>query len=131
MSDFKKLKVWRKGHALALNVHRVTRQIRGSDNAALRIQMLRSAMSVPTNIVEGAGQKTQREFGRFLRYALNSSSELEYHLILARDIKVISTSDFSSLSDQTHEVGRMLHGLINRIAGAPRKPTEESPGDST
>ena len=88
--------------------------------------MLRSAMSVPTNIVEGAGQKTQREFGRFLRFALNSGSELEYHLILARDIRVISANDFESLSAQTQEVGRMLHGLLNRLAAAPRKSASTS-----
>ena len=127
VSDFKKLKVWRKGHALALNVHRVATQIRGSDNSSLRNQMLGSAMSVPTNIVEGAGQKTQREFARFLRFALNSSSELEYHLIIARDINVISVGDFKSLSHQTHEVARMLHGLLNRLASAPRKSAPRSP----
>jgi four helix bundle protein len=104
VSDFKKLKVWRKGHALALNVHHVAVRIRGSDNAALRNQMLRASMSVPTNIVEGAGQKSQREFGRFINFALNSTSELEYHLIVARDIEAITKSDFDSLLDQTIEV---------------------------
>ena len=128
MSDFKKLKVWRKGHALALNVHRVAVRIRGSDNTSLRSQMLRASMSVPTNIVEGAGQKSQREFGRFIGFALNSTSELEYHLIVARDIEVITRSDFDSLLDQTIEVRRMLHGLLNRVLVLPRKATEISPG---
>ena len=128
VSDFKKLKVWRKGHALALNVHRVAVRIRGSDNTSLRSQMLRASMSVPTNIVEGAGQKSQREFGRFINFALNSTSELEYHLIVARDIEVITKSDFDSLLDQTIEVRRMLHGLLNRVLVLPRKPTEISQG---
>jgi four helix bundle protein len=128
VSDFKKLKVWRKGHALALNVHRVAVRIRGSDNTSLRSQMLRASMSVPTNIVEGAGQKSQREFGRFIGFALNSTSELEYHLIVARDIEVITRSDFDSLLDQTIEVRRMLHGLLNRVLVLPRKPTEISQG---
>ena len=128
VSDFKKLKVWRKGHALALNVHRVAVRIRGSDNTSLRSQMLRASMSVPTNIVEGAGQKSQREFGRFIGFALNSTSELEYHLIVARDIEVITKSDFDSLLDQTIEVRRMLHGLLNRVLVLPRKATEISPG---
>ncbi|HVS59096.1 MAG TPA: four helix bundle protein [Gemmatimonadaceae bacterium] len=128
MSDFKKLKVWRKGHALALNVHGVTVRIRGSDNASLRNQMLRASMSVPTNIVEGAGQKSQREFGRFIGFALNSTSELEYHLIVARDIEVITKSDFDSLLNQTVEVRKMLHGLRNRVLSSPQKATEESQG---
>src|ERR1700693_1431624 len=101
MSDFKKLKVWRKAHALALNVHRVAVKIRGADNASLRNQMLRASSSVPTNIVEGAGQTSQRQFGRFIRFALNSTSELEYHLILGRDTKIISVNDVNSLIDQT------------------------------
>lgn len=90
--------------------------------------MLRASMSVPTNIVEGAGQKSQREFGRFINFALNSTSELEYHLIVARDIEVITRSDFDSLLDQTIEVRRMLHGLLNRVLVLPRKPTEISQG---
>ena len=93
-------------------------------NGATRAKL----MSVPTNIVEGAGQKSQREFGRFIGFALNSTSELEYHLIVARDIEVITRSDFDSLLDQTIEVRRMLHGLLNRVLVLPRKPTEISQG---
>ena len=104
MGDFTKLQVWRKAHALALNVHAVAITIRGSNYVSLRSQMIRAAMSIPANIVEGRSQKSDREFARFLGYALNSSSELEYHLIVARDIKAISVSDCTSLIDQTIEV---------------------------
>jgi four helix bundle protein len=128
VSDFKKLKVWRKGHALALNVHRVALQIRGPDNAALRNQMLRASMSIPTNIVEGTGQQGQRQFARFIGFSLNSTSELEYHLIVARDAAVITRSDAESLLDQTIEVRKMLHGLLNKILTLPRKATEKSQG---
>lgn len=127
MSDFKKLKVWRKGHALALNVHRVATRIRGSDNASLRNQMLRAAMSIPTNLVEGAGQKSGMEFARFISISLNSTSELEYHLIVARDMRVISANDFESLSAQTIEVRKMLYGLRNRVLVLPRTPRKQVP----
>jgi four helix bundle protein len=127
MSDFKKLDVWRKGHALALNVHRVAAVIRGSENASLRNQMLRASMSIPTNIVEGAGQTSRREFGRFIGFALNSSSELEYHLIVARDTQAITHRDFEALTAQTVEVRRMLHGLRARVQSLPRKGAEKSP----
>jgi len=122
VSDFKKLKVWRKAHALALNAHRVGSGIRGTDYAPLRSQLLRVAMSIPTNIVEGVGQKTGREFARFLRIALNSTSELEYHLIVARDINLISESDFESLSAQAIEVRKMLYGLLTRVLDPLRAP---------
>jgi len=115
VSDFKKLKVWRKAHALALNVYRVAVELRGSDNASLRSQIIRAAMSIPTNIVEGTGQRSGREFGRFIGFALNSASELEYHLLIARDIGLIGASDFEALSSRAVEVRKMLHGLQNRV----------------
>ena len=119
MGDFAKLHVWRKAHALALNVHSAAVQIRGSNYASLCSQMIRASMSVPANIVEGRGQKSERDFARFLGYALNSTSELEYHLVVARDIRVITLNDFSSLSAQLIEVRKMLHGLVKRI-NSPR-----------
>jgi four helix bundle protein len=127
VSDFKKLKVWRKAHALALNVHRVAARIRGSDNAALRRQMVRPAMSIPTNLVEGAGQQSGLEFARFISISLNSTSELEYHLIVARDMRAIPTSDFKSLCSQAIEVRKMLYGLRNRVMALPRTPRNKVP----
>ena len=115
MSDFKNLKVWRKGHALALNVHRTAVGIRGAEFVSLRSQMIRAAMSIPTNIVEGNGQQSAREFARFVRFALNSTSELEYHLIVARDTRVITASGFNSLSSQAIEVRKMLYGLLRHL----------------
>ena len=82
--------------------------------------MIRAAMSIPANIVEGRVQKSEREFGRFLGYALHSASELEYHLIFARDIRVLSQTDFLSLLSQVIEVRKMLHGLLNRLSPTSR-----------
>ena len=124
MGDFAKLHVWRKAHALALNVHTAAIRMRGSSYTSLRSQMIRAAMSVPANIVEGRGQKSERDFARFLGYALNSSSELEYHLVVARDIRAITLNDFTSLLAQLIEVRKMLHGLLKRI-NAP-KPVPSS-----
>ena len=106
MSDYKKLIVWRKAHALALNVHRIAVKLRGADHATLRSQMMRAAMSIPTNIVEGTGQQSRKDFARFIRFSLNSTSELEYHLTVARDTEAIEATDFDSLNAQTIEVGR-------------------------
>jgi four helix bundle protein len=127
MSDYKKLEVWRKAHALALDVHRIATRIRGSDNASLRNQLIRAAMSIPTNIVEGTGQKSGKEFGRFIGFAVNSASELEYHLMAAHDLRLIGASDFESLSSRTVEVRKMLHGLQNRVLTTPRTPRKQVP----
>ncbi len=68
-------------------------------------------MSVPANIVEGRGQESPKEFARYLRIAINSRSELEYHLIVGRDMNAIVEQDFAAVLEQLIEVRRMLHGL--------------------
>jgi four helix bundle protein len=122
MSDYRKLLVWRKAHALALDAHRAAAGIRGSQYAPFRSQIIRAALSIPANIVEGREQKTDAGFARFLRIALGSASELEYHLTAAHDIQAISTKrDYEALSNQVVEVRRMLHGLIRRLERGTRK----------
>jgi len=76
-------------------------------------------MSIPANIVEGRRQDSEREFARFLRIALNSGCELEYHLLVARDIGVMSETDSESLLREATEVRKMLHGLLNRLGNRP------------
>lgn len=115
VTDFKKLLVWEKAHALMLAVHVVARSIRRSYDVGLRSQMNRAARSIPTNIVEGRRQPSDAEFARFLTIALNSGFELEYHLIAARDIGAISESDSDTLIRRLIEVRKMLFGLIRRL----------------
>jgi four helix bundle protein len=126
MSDFKKLHVWQKAHALSLAVDRMSTQIRGARYSSLRSQIFRAAMSIPANIAEGRRQTSDKQFARFLGYALNSSSELEHHLIVARDTKVVPESDFVSLVTQTITVRKMVYGLLKRL-GTPPTDTETSP----
>lgn len=73
-------------------------------------------MSVPTNIVEGSGQRSGREFSRFLNIALNSTTELEYHLIAARDLEAISATDSLTLLSEVVEVRKMIFGLLRYLA---------------
>jgi len=115
MADFKKLRVWNKAHALALNAERIAAEIRDIGHKPLRSQLNRAAMSIPTNIVEGRGKKTDRDFARYLGYALGSACELEYHIILARDVGAMSESDFDSLMRHVFDIKRMLHGLIDKL----------------
>lgn len=126
MADFTKLRVWRKAHALVLNVHRTVTGIRGSAFSSLRNQMTQAAMSIPTNIVEGRGQKSPRDFVRFLGYAVNSSSELEYHLMVARDCNAIGSRDFDALSAQVRDVRKMLYGLTKSVQDGQRNQLAKS-----
>ncbi len=125
MSDFKKLLVWQKAHALALEAHRTAKRIRGADHLSLKSQLIRASMSIPANIVEGRGQESRREFARYLGIAVNSASELEYHLITGRDMGVISKADSLSLLNQVVEVRKMLHGLL-KYARAPQRLTPDA-----
>ena len=130
MTDFKKLKVWQKAHAMALDVHRIAGEIRGTKYASLRSQMIRAAMSVPTNIVEGCSQQSTREYSRFLRIALNSTSELEYHILAARDLELTKASDSLTLTSQIIEVRKMLHGLL-RYLGSHSEDQADPATDAT
>ncbi len=78
-------------------------------------------MSIPTNIVEGCGQKSDRDFARFLRYSSNSAAEFEYHTILGRDTRAVRDSDARSLIAQAIEIRRMLHGLITTVESTPER----------
>jgi four helix bundle protein len=127
MSDFRQLEVWRLGDALVLNVHSAVKKIRGTDYAALRSQMLRAAMSIPTNLVEGVGQKSGREFSRYIRISLNSSSELEYHLLLAKDFEVMPAEVFTTLVSETIQIRKMLYGLLRHV---DKKSDDAGPKES-
>jgi four helix bundle protein len=117
MADYKKLNVWKKAYALALNADRVAAEIRDAPHKPLSSQMNRAALSIPTNIVEGRSKKSDKDFARFLGYALGSATELEHHVMIARDVGAVSAANAKSLIDQAAEVRRMLHGLIDRLLG--------------
>jgi len=115
MADFKKLLVWQKAHALALSIDRLTKRIRARQYDSLKNQIFRAGLSIPANIAEGRQKESEREFVRFLGIAASSSSELESHLLFARDAKIIGESEFVALVGQTIEVRKMLYALIKRV----------------
>ena len=115
MAHFKKLEIWQKAHALAIATHRATGRIRGTTHVSLRNQLVRAAMSVPTNIVEGRAQKCEADFCRFLGYAAASLDEVEYHLIVAHDLEAMSDSDFRSLTEQLKVLRKQTHALIKKL----------------
>jgi four helix bundle protein len=76
---------------------------------------MRAAVSVPANIAEGCGRAGDRDFRRFLRHSLGSACELEYYLLLLRDLGLIKDSELEQVSRDTVEVKRMLGGLIRQL----------------
>jgi len=120
MSDYRKLVVWEKGHKLVLAVYRATMTFPKEELYGLTSQLRRAASSILANIAEGSGCGSDAEMIRFLRIALGSASELEYHLLLARDLNFLDPKLYQPLGQQTAEVGRMLTGLIQKLKSKPR-----------
>ena len=124
MSDYRKLKVWEKAHEMVLDVVHVAQKIRSGDFKSLRSQLIRAALSVPTNIVEGGGPKSWRERIRYLRYSENSANETEYHCLVARDLGLLHNADHARIAGRIEEIRRMLNGLVKRIERDRDRPDE-------
>jgi four helix bundle protein len=115
VGDFKKLKVWQKSHQLALAVYKSTAGFPAQERYGLTGQLRRASSSIPANIAEGCGRGTDNELGRYIRISLGSATELEYHLLLARDLGHLSSTLYDSLNPATLEVQSMLAGLSQRV----------------
>jgi four helix bundle protein len=115
VQSFKNLKVWEKAHALTLDVYLSSKVFPREEIYGITSQMRRASASIGANIAEGTCRKGDVDFARFLQMAAGSASELEYHLILARDLKLLQASDFERLTDQTVEVKRMLASLMKKL----------------
>ena len=119
MKDFKDLKVWEKAHAITLRIYEETRSFPKEELYGLTSQLRRAASSVTANIVEGCGRRSDGEFTRFLQIARGSASELEYHLLLARDLHLLDETRFADLDLLVVQVQRMLTALVQRVQPIP------------
>ena len=117
MQGFRNLNVWQKAHELTLAVYKVTARFPKEELYALTSQVKRAASSIGANIAEGCCRSSDAEFTRFLYIAMGSASELEYHLLLARDLKFLSEIDYQDLERNLVEVKRMLSSLIHKDSG--------------
>lgn len=115
MRDFRELKVWRKAHELTLGIYRATAAFPKEEMYGLTSQIRRSCESIPANIAEGCGRRGGPDFARFLQIAAGSASELEYHLLLARDLLLFAEPDYARLAEQVTEVKRMLASFIQKL----------------
>jgi four helix bundle protein len=115
VKDFRQLQVWQKAHQLTLAVYRVTASFPRAELYGLTTQLRRSSASIAANLAEGCGRNGDAEFARFCSIAMGSASELDYHLLLASDLKLIHATDYTDLAQQTSEVKRMLTGLLHKL----------------
>ena len=117
MRDFRQLQVWDKAHQLTLLIYEVTQDFPREELYGLTSQVRRAAVSVPANIAEGCGKDTEIDLARYMQISMGSASELEYHLLLARDLNYLDETTYQTLSLKTVEVKRMLAPFIKRLRG--------------
>ena len=115
VKDFRKLLVWEKGHQLTLAIYRVTTAFPSEETYGLTSQMRRAAASIPSNIAEGCGRDGDAELARFCTIARGSASELEYQILLSRDLQLIQPDDYERLTQQAVEIKRMLTVLVQKL----------------
>ena len=115
MKDFKDLRVWEKAHSMTIGVYKATKEFPREELFGITSQMRRAASSIGANIAEGTGRRSDGELTRYLHIARGSAAELEYHLLLARDLDLLSITKFDFLRRQVDEVQRMLTSLIQQV----------------
>lgn len=115
MRNFKQLVVWEKAHDVTLNIYRVTQSFPKAETYGLTSQLRRAASSVPANIAEGCGRNSDAEFAHFLQIAAGSASEVEYNLLLARDLQFIDSTEYETLDSKINEVKRMLNAFLKKL----------------
>ncbi len=115
MQRFTELAVWKRSHALALQVYRLSASFPNEEKFGLTSQLRRAIISVPTNIAEGSKRRSQQEYARFLNIAEGSSAEAEYLLMISRDLGYLSSDAAKAPIREASEIARMLFALRAKV----------------
>ncbi len=115
MRDFKKYDIWILSHQFTLKVYDLTNNFPQKETYGITSQIRRASVSIPTNISEGCGRDSDSEFNRFLTIALGSASEVEYLLILSKDLSFISEENFKQLATEINTIKRKIYTLKQKL----------------
>ena len=115
MKDFRDLHVWVGAHELTLKMYSITAGFPREERFGLTAQLRRSSASIGANIAEGCGKRGNAEFQKYLQIASGSASELDYHLILARDLGFLKKEAYDAVFSDLVRVRRMLAALIQKV----------------
>jgi four helix bundle protein len=113
--DFKTLKVWSKSHEITLAIYQVTQHFPSDEWYGLTSQMRRACASIPTNIAEGCGRDSDAELARFCQIALGSAYEVDYQLLLARDLDYLDDLTYTRLNNAILEIEKMLYSFSENL----------------
>jgi four helix bundle protein len=115
MKDYRDLKIWEKSHKLTLDIYALTVYFPRSELYGLTSQIRRCAVSIGANIAEGCGKRGNNEFQRFLQIASGSASELDYHLLLAKDLGFMPEDGYRLMIRDLTELRKMLTSLLQKV----------------
>ena len=111
MNNHKDLNVWKDSIEFVKNIYLITSKFPKNEVYGLTSQIRRSAVSIPSNLAEGAARQTKKEFSQFIFIALGSLSELKTQLIIAKEIKFINNFEFNEINEKITLIRKMLLGL--------------------
>jgi len=115
MGNYKDLKVWKNGIDFVEEIYKITAKFPEEEKFGLVSQMRRAAVSIPSNIAEGANYRSRKEFRKFIRIAKGSLSELETQLIISSKLGFILNESYNKIIEQSDQISRMLAGLMNSL----------------
>lgn len=115
MHNFEKLLFWQKSILLAKKIYLISHKISSDERFGLISQMKRSAISIPSNIAEGSGRNTDKEFNHFLAVALGSAFELQTQLILSKELELLDEASTTQLTADVIEVQKMIYSFKNNL----------------
>jgi len=115
MKDFKDLLIWQKSHQLTLDIYKLSAAFPAEEKFGLTSQIRRSCSSISTNIAEGCGRDTDADMKRFFTIAMGSASELDYQLLLAKDLSFISNPDYELVFQELTAIKKMLNSFIKKL----------------
>ena len=115
MNYFKELKVWQKAIDLVTETYAKSQEFPKEELYGLTSQIRRSAVSIPSNIAEGCGRRTSKDFANFLGISLGSAFELETQLIIARNLNFLNSEDFKNLESEIHHIQNMIIKLQSTL----------------
>lgn len=115
MQDFKKLDVWKKSHDFTLKAYKISSHFPKEEVFSITSQLRRASSSIPINIAEGFGRNSNAQIIQFLNISIGSAQEVEYLLILSKDLNYISVNDFSQLSTEIVIIKSMIFNLMKKV----------------
>jgi len=111
MQNYKKLKVWQKAINLSIKVYAITKDFPKEEIYSLTSQIRRCAISIPSNIAEGAGRRASKDFNHFLDISLGSSCELDTQLLISAELNYIKKEVYEEFLLEIDEIQKMINGL--------------------